>query len=75
LTYFKTHGGTYGKGGKYYAEGKYDSELVHMDDIWDEVIQLREKGELPGLARGAKEFHILIEVPKHPHNHPRLIVV
>jgi hypothetical protein len=68
LTYFK---GT----GKYYDASYYDSDLEQLFEIWDEVREMSGGGCLPGLVLGATEFHVLIEVPEHPHNHPRLILV
>jgi len=68
LTYFK-------KNGKYYSDGKYTSYKQELFEIWEEINNLKENGNLPGLSPGPREFHILIEVPTHPHNHPCLLVV
>lgn len=65
LTYFKP-------GGKYYGGGEYNTNRKYLNEIWDEVREFRKKDELPGIISG-KEFIILIEVPEHMHNHPRLI--
>lgn len=67
LTYFKS-------GGKYYSGGEYQTKKKDLGDIWDEVRHMRSIRHLPGLAEGCSEFVVLIEVPDHPHNHPRLIV-
>lgn len=68
LTYFKA-------GGKYYSEASYYSAFDYLHDIWDEVEELRDWGKLPGLASGGeKSWHILVECPGHPNDHPRLIV-
>jgi hypothetical protein len=40
LTYFK-------KSGKYYTQGKYESEFTQMHDVFDEV---RSMPYLPGLV-------------------------
>jgi hypothetical protein len=67
LTYFK---GT----GKYYTEGSYLSRIPLMEGVWDEVRMLKRELRLPGLVEGAgDDFYILVEIPNHPHNHPRLI--
>ena len=66
LTYFK-------KSGKYYSEGEFvvynDCSLI---DIWNQVEALQELGSLPGLTEGTREFIILVNVPGHPHEHPKL---
>jgi hypothetical protein len=68
LTYFR-------KNGKYYTDGKYVSYKQHLFEIWEEIGNLKDTGKLPGLSEGTKEFHILIEVPNHPHAHPTLFIV
>ena len=68
LTYFK-------KSGKYYSIGKYTSYKQHLFEIFEEVHKLANDGKLPDLTDGVKEFHILIEVPTHPHSHPALFIV
>jgi hypothetical protein len=65
LTYFKNTG-------KYYAIGDFTvpanpAPALHV--IWRKVQRLADKGELPGLLKGANEFLILVDVPNHPHNH------
>ena len=67
LTYFR-------KSGKYYSEGEYKSSKEFLFDIWDEVSDFRLDGKLPGLIAGAKEYVILVNVPDHPYDHPRLII-
>lgn len=69
LTYFK-------KSGKYYSEGEYISHHLHLLDIFREVrCMVEDTKKLPGLVDGAVEFHVLIDVPNHPHSHPALIVL
>jgi len=68
LTYYK-------ESGKYYSEGVYETEKEHLYEIWEEIYQMRKQGRLPGLIEGAHEFHISVDVPDHPHNHPRLILL
>jgi hypothetical protein len=67
LTYFK-------KRGKFYDEAKFpvDSSM-QLFKIWEMVEDMRNRGRLPGLVDGAKEFVILVNVPGHRHEHPRLI--
>jgi hypothetical protein len=67
LTYFKDTG-------KYYGEGEYETNLDSLSDIWDEVRIMIKLGRRPGLIAGCHEFHTLINVPGHKHEHPRLIL-
>lgn len=62
------------RSGKWYSDGSYETSVEHLDGIWDEVREKRDKGDLPGLVEGAgKEFIISVDVPDHEHCHPRLI--
>lgn len=63
-------------GGKWYTDGKYETRHTDLTDIWNEVRALRSAGQLPGLIHGGNhlEFLVYVDVPKHPHRHPRLIV-
>lgn len=45
LTYLK-------KSGKYYSEGMYTTRKEHMHQIFEEVRELTQRGELPGLVQG-----------------------
>lgn len=68
LTYFK-------QSGKYYSSGCYETEKIALYQIWEEVAQMQIDGKLPGLMSvggGDRTFDVLIEVPGHPHEHPRL---
>jgi len=67
LTYFKDTG-------KYYSDGEYETEIESLIEIWHEVRGMISRGELPGLIKGRNEFHILVNVAGHKHEHPRLIV-
>jgi hypothetical protein len=69
LTYFK-------RGGKFYDKGNFRvHKSVSLFQIWDDVIKRRDSGNLPGLVEGAgKGFIILVNVPGHDHQHPRLIM-
>jgi hypothetical protein len=68
LTYFK-------QGGKYYSDGEFFvDQSIMLTDVWSLVVKMRNRGELPGLVEGAVEFNILVNVPGHPHEHPRLIM-
>lgn len=68
LTYFK-------RSGKFYASGFFDVAPVRtMDDIWDAVRYRLRIGQLPGLVESATDFVIHVDVPRHPHRHPRLIL-
>ncbi len=69
LTYFK-------KTGKFYSDGEYVTTKHGLHDIWTEVESMRrDGGKRPGLCDSKHdEFHVLVNVPGHPHEHPRLIV-
>ena len=67
LTYFKLSG-------KYYSEISYVSKKDSLFEIWDEVKRRRAVKRLWGLMIGHSPFHILVNVPGHPHEHPRLIL-
>lgn len=67
LTYFKVTG-------KYNTDGEYRSGCEQLYQIWDEVQQFVRERKLPGLVDGAVPDYILIRVPDHPHDHPRLIL-
>ena len=69
LTYFKPSG-------KYYSTGEMEVPgTMHLQDIWDIVDGRISAGQLPGLIEGHSEFIVYIEVPRHPHNHPRIMNV
>jgi hypothetical protein len=67
LTYFKTSG-------KFYTEGEYTSEKLHIYQIFEEIKKMLTEGNWPGLTEGSHEFITLAEIPEHPHNHPALII-
>ncbi len=64
LIYFKSTG-------KYYTEGEYETEKPQLYEIWDEVQSLRKTKSLPGIL--GDEWIILVNVPGHPHEHPKLL--
>jgi hypothetical protein len=73
LTYFK-------KSGKYYTEGEYyaDDDQT-LNQVWDDVKEMRAGGRLPGLSLrdaegGHDEFIVLVNAPGHAHNHPKLLL-
>jgi hypothetical protein len=67
--------------GKYYTEGKYETEKPHLFQIWDEVAQKVRDRKIPGLVDGScwsdkpgeENWMVSVDVPDHPHNHPRII--
>lgn len=67
LTYFK-------KSGKYYSDGTYKTDKLHLWEIWDEVRSMNENGGLPDLAETSKGWIISVKVKHHPFRHPHLIV-
>lgn len=68
LDYFK-------KSGKWYESGEYTSDKEHLFEIWDEVIDKSNTGELPNLKGSGSNYFITVDVPDHPYSHPKLIVV
>lgn len=65
LVYFK-------RSGKYYSNGSFEvSAKCSLLDVWDAVERMKREGRLPDLVEGANEFFILVDVPGHPHNHPK----
>jgi len=67
LTYFK-------RSGKYYSEGKYDTEKEHMFEIFEEVRELVDQNRCPGLMKGHSDFYAHVDVPDHPNNYPHLVI-
>ncbi len=62
--------------GKYYSEGHYQTELSDTWKIWNEVQDMLDTGNLPGLVKGhsSESFIVLIDIPGHPHNVPQIII-
>lgn len=67
LTYFRVFG-------KYYSEGEYDTNQLHLFEIFEEVAKLIENRKLPGLIEGHGSYIVLVDVPEHPNNHPALVL-
>lgn len=67
LTYFKDTG-------KYYSSGSFKTTHKPLYMIFEEVINMMKLGKRPGLIDGNSGFHVLIEVPEHENNHPRLLI-
>ncbi len=64
-------------GGKYYTSGCHISHQQAIHEIWNEVDVLMKHGKLPGLSEspsGHEHWIVSIDVPRHRHNHPTLIV-
>lgn len=66
LTYFKPSG-------TYYSDGEYESEQRFPWDVHREVRDMRQRGKLPGLTDGSREWHISVDCPEYKHNIPHLI--
>lgn len=66
LTYFNLRG-------KYYAEGEYETDAVHLFQIFEQVDWLRRERRLPGLKVDHSPVIVLVDVPDHEHNHPTLL--
>ena len=64
--------------GKYYcSSGYYHTDVLapRMDEIHAEVRLFNKRGKLPGLIEGHdSDWIILVEVPDHPSNRPKLII-
>ena len=66
LDYFKPSG-------KWYGEGEFETQPKELYEIWDQVKEMLSRRELPGLIKGHSKFITSVDVPDHPHRHPRLI--
>jgi len=60
--------------GKWYADGEYETKLLHMYEIFREVRKMRDARILPGLVREHSKYIVRVEVPGHDANCPHLIV-
>ena len=69
LTYFKE------TTGKCYSSGVYTSHKEDLWEIFNEVDKMWHERRLPGLMMNHSPFITLVNVPDHPHDHPRLIGV
>jgi len=67
IMYFK-------QSGKYYTDGSYQTDKLHMFEIFEEVEELFRHKRRPGLVHGENEFYAVVSVPNHPHDHPALIL-
>lgn len=68
LSYFKPNG-------KWYSDAEYTTSLEQLFGIWAEVRALRDAGRLPGLIEGHSPFIVSVDVPRHPHRHPHLVML
>jgi hypothetical protein len=66
LSYFR-------ESGKWYSDGEYQTEKEYLFEIWEEIKEMRERGECPGLVGCESNWYTLVNVPRHPHRHPHLI--
>lgn len=81
LTYFKDTG-------KYYSSGRLEvpdvlpnaigglpaGEVTPLFEIFSLVRHLSHARSLPGLVEGHSAFHVLVDVPGHPHQHPHMVL-
>jgi hypothetical protein len=67
LTYYRY-------GGKFSSEGSYETQREHLFEIHEEVQEMLEAGCLPGIRPGHSQYLVSVDVPEHPHNHPRLVM-
>jgi hypothetical protein len=54
LTYFK-------RSGKYYTKAVYESGCEYAFNIFSEVRDMRNEGQLPGLVSNHSDFIVLVE--------------
>ena len=57
--------------GQFYSNGEYTTEKEHMQDVFEEVAGLFEKGIKPGLANKGN-FLAYVDVPNHKENYPHI---
>jgi hypothetical protein len=53
LDYFKLTG-------KWYSSAEFESIYSYSWEVADQVRTMQSRGDLPGLAKGARSFHILL---------------
>ena len=81
LDYFKTNG-TYCSSGTLEVPDFMSQSLGGLSsgiatplfEIWAIVRLLQYEKSLPGLKEGHSDFTVLVNVPKHPHDHPYLVI-
>lgn len=67
LDYFKPSG-------KWYSSGDYGTEKTAMHEIFDEVQEMRDSGNLPGLVKGHSKFIVSVHVQDDSISFPGLII-
>jgi hypothetical protein len=70
LTYFE-------ETGKYYSDGEYITNCLDWNNIQNEIGRMIGEGDRPGLvhcAPGTNEFYVLVNIPDHKYNVPKLII-
>lgn len=67
LQYFKPSG-------KYYSSGEYETQLVHMFDIFEEVKEMTKCKKLPGLCEYHSDVIVHVTVPENQNNYPGLVL-
>jgi hypothetical protein len=61
--------------GKWYANAEMKAHFsAPMYEIHEMVRHTMETGLLPGLMYGHSEFMVRVNVPRHPHNFPHIII-
>lgn len=61
--------------GRYVTSGRFSTELIKLNDIWEEVHELRRMGQLPGLApNSGRDLLILVDVMEHPRHEPYIAI-
>jgi len=70
LTYFRYDSNV----GKFYSNATYKTDKENLWEIWDKVEEMAETKSLPELVKGHSLYFVLVNVPKHPYNHPFLVV-
>lgn len=61
--------------GKFVGVGAFATECTVLDQIWEEVHELRRMGQLPNLRpNSGRDLHILVDVMNHPTRELRIVV-
>lgn len=61
--------------GTYHSEGEYDSELRDLNEIYEEVHDMAKLRSFPSLVGIHGTFFVLVDVPDHQYNVPRIVTV
>lgn len=61
--------------GSFCSVGSYQTESIDLPKVWEEIIEMRRMGRLPGLRpNSGRDFIVLVDVIDHPKHRPHLII-